>query len=155
MSGWWADLSRREQVLVMIAAVLAGVLAISLFVVKPVAQWRADAAQEASRARDSYEMVASAAAMAGQAIAPAPQDAVPIRQAITMAAQDAQIELIRIGSESSGQIETQPAPVDGERLFQWLGALETQYGVTVAFADISSGGDGVVNAQVLVFERAQ
>ncbi len=157
MSAWWSGLTRRERLLVTAACVLAGVLGLSMFVVRPLTQWRADAASNADRARDSYEMVLSAAALAGRsaAPAPAPQGTVPLRQAITVSAADADIQLIRIGAETNGQIETQPDMVSGDRLFQWFAVLEGNYGVTVSFADINSGADGAVNAQVLVFERSQ
>lgn len=154
MSAWWSDLSRREQLLIMIAGGLAGVLFISLLLVKPLAQWRTDAARNAERARDGYELVASAAALAGRSAAPAPQNTIPLRQAITVSAADAGIELIRIGAETDGQIETQPDLASGDKLFQWFANLETQYGVVVAFADIQNTADGAVNAQILVFERS-
>ena len=156
MSAWWSQLSRREQLLIMVAAGLAGVLFVSMFVVRPLAQWRIDAARDAARARDGYDLVASAAALAGRstASAPAPQNTVPLRQAITVSAAAAGIELIRIGTETDGQIETQPDLVSGDQLFQWFAKLEAQYGVTVAFADIQNTADGAVNAQVLVFERS-
>lgn len=154
MSVWWSGLSRREQLLIMIAGGLAGALFVSMLVVRPLAQWRDNAARDAARARDGYELVATAAALAGRSAAPAPQNTVPLRQAITLSAAEAGIELIRIGTETDGQIETQPDLASGDRLFQWLANLEAQYGVTVAFADIQNTADGAVNAQVLIFERS-
>ncbi len=153
MSAWWSDLSRREQLLIMIAGGLAGVLFVSMLVVRPIAQWRSDAGRDVARARDGYELVASAAALAGRSTAPAPQHTVPLRQAITVSAAEAGIELIRIGTETDGQIETQPDLASGDQLFRWFAELEAQYGVIIAFADIQNTGDGAVNAQVLVFER--
>jgi len=153
MSAWWSDLSRREQLLIVVAGGLAGVLIVSMLVVRPLAQWRSDAARDAARARDGYELVVSAAALAGRSTATAPQNTIPLRQAITVSAAAAGIELIRIGTETDGQIETQPDLASGDQLFQWFANLEAQYGVTVAFADIQNTADGAVNAQVLVFER--
>ena len=155
MNAWWSDLSRREQMLVMAAGALAGVLLLSLLVVRPLTQWRADAARDADRARDAYELVASAAAISGQSMTSAPQMATPMRQAITQSAAEAGIEILRIGAETDGQIETQPGITSGDQLFQWFARLESEYGVTVSFADISSGADGAINAQVLVFQRVR
>lgn len=155
MSAWWSDLSRREQLLIMIAAGLAGILFVSMLVVRPLGQWRIDAARNTESARDGYELVASAAALSGRSTAMAPQNTVPLRQAITVSAAEAGVELIRIGTETNGQIETQPDVASGDQLFQWFANLEAQYGVIVAFADIQSATDGAVNAQVLVFERPQ
>ena len=153
MTEWWRDLSRREQILLMIAGALFVLFFLSFAVVRPIAQWRGDAAQRADQARDGYELVASAAAIGGGEASPAARASTPLRQAITASASAARIDLVRIGAEANGQIEVQPQPVDGEQLFQWLAALETRYGVTVAFADMSRDDGGVVNAQVLVLER--
>ena len=148
MTAWWYDLSQRERLLIMAAGALAAVL-----LVRPLAQWRGAAADRADAARDGYELVASAAAVGSPDAAAAPRANVPLRQSITSSAVNAQIELVRIGAVSNGQIEVQPQPVEGARLFQWLGALENQYGVKVVFADISRAEGGAVNAQVLVLER--
>ena len=126
MTAWWTDLSQRERLLVAIAGGLAGILLLSLLVVRPLSQWRADAARDADRARDAYELVASAAAVSGRSLAPAPQMATPLRQAITQSAAAAGIEILRIGAETDGQIETQPGVTNGEQLFQWFARLETE-----------------------------
>ena len=155
MTVWWNGLSRREQVLVGVAATLFAVLVFALLVVRPVFQWRKDAIRAAVQAREGYELVATAAALGGESAARAPESETPLRQAITKSAIAAQIELVRIGTETDGQIEVQPEPLDGERLFQWLAALKQEYAVTTAFADMSRAEDGRINAQVLVFERNQ
>lgn len=154
MSAWWNDLSRREQLLIGVAGGLLTVFLFTLLVVRPILQWRADAVLQAEQARDGYEMVATAAALGGEGAAvTAPRAATPLRQAITTSAVAAQIELVRIGAETDGQIEVQPAPVDGDRLFQWLADLEKTYAVKAAFADMTRVEGGLVNAQILVFER--
>lgn len=150
---WWADLSKREQVLVLIAAALFVVFFLSLFVVRPLGQWRDDAVQRAASARDGYELVASAAAIGASSPSSGEVNQTPLRQAVLSSASTAQIQLVRIGSASEGQIEVQTQPVDGDDLFQWLETLETRYGITVVLADISRAEGGAVNAQVLVLER--
>lgn len=152
MTAWWNDLSQREQRMLMALGAVAAIFVALQFVLKPLADWRADAAQRASQARDGYEMVATAAAQ-GARPSDAPQGQVPLRQALTASSAATRIDLVRIGAEENGQIEVQPEDVDGERLFQWLATLQSQYGVTVAFADIRRGDGGLVKAQVLVFER--
>lgn len=150
---WWADLSKREQMLVMIAAGLFVVFFVSLFVIRPVMQWREDAVQREASARDGYELVASAAAIGADASSSAQTSRTPLRQAVLSSAAAANIELVRIGSADEGQIEVQSQPVNGDILFQWLETLEKQYGVTVVLADISRSPDGAVNAQILVLEQ--
>lgn len=149
---WWADLSKREQVLVAVAALLFAVLFLSLFVIRPIAQWREDAAERASSARDGYELVASAAAI-GAAPSPGQASSTPLRQAVLSSAAASGIELVRISNAEDGQVEVQSQPVDGERLYAWLEILEKNYGASVVFADIARGEPGLVNAQVLVLER--
>lgn len=150
---WWADLSKREQMLVMVAAGLFVVLFVSLFVIRPITQWREDVAQREASARDGYELVASAAAIGAAASSSEQVSQTPLRQAVLTSASAANIELVRIGSADEGQIEVQSQPVDGDSLFRWLETLEKRYGVTVVLADISRAPDGAVNAQVLVLEQ--
>lgn len=153
MSAWWQDLSPRERIMLYVAAALAGVLVLSLGVIRPLADWRENAKSSVSSARDAYELTAAAAAVSGGQ-APAQQSVqTPLRQIFVSTAAAAGIELVRIGSEDNNQLEIQIAPVDGDVLFAWLSDLEARYGVTVAFADIARDDAGQVNAQVLVFER--
>lgn len=150
---WWADLSKREQTLVGVAAMLFAVFFLSFLVVRPLTQWREDADNRAAAARDGYELVASAAAV-GAATSPRGRTSnTPLRQAVLSSASAAGIELVRISNANEGQVEVQSQPVDGDRLYAWLETLEKRHGATVIFADIARGEEGMVNAQVLVLER--
>jgi general secretion pathway protein M len=153
MMKWWVDLSSRERLLIGAAGVLAAILVVSLLVIRPLADWRSDAASRAARAQDSFELVAAAASTAGARTVQAANAETPLRQAVTGSAASSDIDLVRIGAEVNGQIEVQPQTIDGDKLFQWLGVLEREYGVSIAFADIARAEQGGVNAQVLVFER--
>lgn len=153
MKAWWNDLSAREQVMLMALGAVAALFVILQFTVRPLADWRTDAARQAEQARDGFEMVAAAAAQGAVSGQQAPRAQTPLRQALTQSAAAARIDLVRVGAEANGQIEVQPEDVPGDRLFRWLATLQSQYGVTVAFADISRAENGAVNAQVLVFER--
>ena len=153
MSGWWRDLSARERMLILVAGGLAAVLLVSLAVVQPLADLRADADRRAKAARDGYELTAAAAAIAGGGDQSAGDNQTPLRQAVIATAAAAGIELVRIGSESDGQVEIQLAPVSGEILFSWLSQMQSQFGATVAIADITRGEAGLVNPQMLVLER--
>lgn len=150
---WWTDLSARERLMIMIAAGLAGLLLLSLGIIRPLADFRSDAARKAASARDGYELTAAAAAVAGGGDTAAPQGGAPLRQAVLESARAAGIEIVRIGSENNGQLEIQAAPVDGDIFFNWLALMQSRYGASVAAADIARGEDGVVTPQVLVLER--
>ena len=155
MIAWWQGLSERERLIVGVGGAVAALLFVFQFMVKPVANWHAGMSSRADVASQEYALVTSAAA-AGARVA-APSDSantnVPLRQALTLSAAAAQIDLVRVGAEVDGQIEAQPSAVEPERLFQWIAALDSRYGISVAFADIARVEDGEVNAQVLVFER--
>lgn len=155
MTAWFEGLTKREQMLVAVAGALALLLAISMLIIRPLTSWRSDASASAQSARSTYELVAQAAATGGGQAGPqAPGANVPLRNAVTQSSAAAGIELLRIGADTGGQIEVQPAPINGDQLFAWLGTLETQFGVSVAFADMSRDENGLVAAQVLVFERS-
>ncbi len=154
MRAWWENLSDRERWLVAGGAAIALLLLMFQFVIKPVADWRQEADMRADNARRGYELVTNAAATGALEAADQQADnSIPLRQALTQTAAAASIELVRVGREADGQIEVQPAPVGGDKLFRWLGQLHDDYGVTIAFADVSRADDGMLNAQVLVFER--
>ncbi len=153
MSAWWHDLSARERMMVMIAGALAGVLLLSLGLVRPLADWRAAADRQASSARDAYELTAAAAAVAGGAQQGAPLSQTPLRDALVRTTNTAGIQLVRIGTENNDQIEVQIEPVDGDVFFDWVADLENRYGATLAFVDIGRGQAGEITPQVLVFQR--
>jgi len=153
MSAWWNDLSARERLLVAVAGLLAGVLLVSLLIVRPLAVWSSSADRKAAQARDAYELTATAAAVSDSPPVNEEGDPASFRQAVISTAGTAGIELVRIGSASDARIEIQTAPADADLLFTWLGDLERRHGVSVVFADMTRGEAGRVNAQILVFER--
>ncbi len=153
MKGRWNNLSERERWLAGAGGALFALALVFQFVVKPVGGWRDAAQTRAAEARQGYEMVVNAAALGAADLTAGVDDATPLRQALTQTAAAAGIDLIRIGAEVDGQIEVQPAAVDSDKLFHWIAALDTRFGVRVAFADINRADDGAVNVQVLIFER--
>jgi general secretion pathway protein M len=153
MSAWWNDLSARERMLVSVAGLLAGVLLLTLLIIRPLAAWSSAADRKATQARDAYELTATAAAVAGSNSTNETAGASPLRQSVISTAGSAGIELVRIGSVSEARIEIQTAPADADLMFTWLGDLERHHGVSVVFADMTRGDAGRVNAQILVFER--
>ncbi|WP_411818295.1 type II secretion system protein GspM [Hyphococcus sp. DH-69] len=153
MTAWWQDLSARERVLILIAGGLGVAVVLSLLVIRPIADWQSDAARKAQTARDGYELTLAAAAVAGDR-GDDQYNPMALRQAVIATAKNWNVDLTRIGSETpEGQVEVQVAPLAGDALFAWIAQLENQYGISVAFADIANGSDGMVNAQIIVFER--
>lgn len=154
MGEWWRTLSDRERLLVGAGGLIAGLLLVFQLIFQPVNAWRTDKMASAATAQQSYALVAQAAAEGGAMESRQARAAQGMRTALTQSASSAGIELIRVGAETGGRIDVQPAPTDPAVLFNWLASLEQTYGVHVAFADISRGDDGAVNAQILSFEQA-
>ncbi len=155
MTGWWNELSSRERTLLTVLGALIAGFAVLQFAWAPLTNWRDSENTRAEQARDGFELVATAAAQGRVNIATAPNSQVPLRQALTQSASNMGIDLVRVGAAVNGQIEIQPADISGDALFQWISTLQSDYGVNVAFADISRNDDGLVKAQVLVFERSE
>ncbi|MBT8473714.1 MAG: type II secretion system protein M [Marinicaulis sp.] len=153
MAEWYANLSEREKRMVSSLAVIAVAAFLFQVVLAPLNNWREDATQKEQQARDGLAMVVSAASTAPTQTAQGPRATTPLRTAITQSASAANIEILRIGAETNGQIEVQPGAVDSGVLFNWFGVLENKYGVSVAFADMSRGDAGGVNVQSVVFSR--
>ncbi|WDI31242.1 type II secretion system protein M [Hyphococcus flavus] len=153
MSLWWTGISSRERMLIFVAGALAAFLIVSLLIIRPVITWNEEANSKAERARDGYELTATAAAVSGSSSPAATNSAAPLRQAVISTADQAGIDLVRIGSVTESQIEIQAAPANAEAMFAWFAELESRYGISVTFADMTRGEAGLINAQVLVFER--
>lgn len=155
MKSWWDNLSARERTLISVAVILATVLAISLGVIRPLNSWKQSAEADLERARASLDLVTQAAATGGGQTTAAPNGSIPLRQAITTTAAALQIELVRIGADVDGQAEVQPGRINGDILFEWFNTLAADYGVEVAFADISRADDGSIESQLIVFSRGR
>lgn len=153
MKSIWNDLSDRERYVVSAGGVIFIALVFFQFLILPLLAWHADLRLRAADAQQNYELVLRAASSVAAKSEPGRGNDMPLRLALTQTANAAGIDLVRVGAEADGQIEVQPARVDAQTLYDWLGVLRDQYGVNVAVADIAQEGDGAVRAQVLAFER--
>ena len=153
MTAWWNDLSSRERGLLALLGGLMVTFLVLQFAWTPLNEWRVNEKLRAEQSRDGFELVSTAAQQGQVNESLAAQSEMPLRQALTQSAASFGIELVRIGAAVNAQIELQPIDTSGEVLFQWISTLQSEYGVHVAFADISRNDDGSVKAQVLVFER--
>ena len=151
----WRDLSERERALILVAAGLAALFVLSQFVLMPINAWRTDQSRNRASAENLYEIVAEAAAVAGDAPADAPKKAnIPVRNAVTESARAGGVNINFVSARDDGSIETSTPSASPERLFVWLESLRADYGVSVAYADIAreEGGVNTVRAR-LVLER--
>ncbi len=156
MGNFWNNLSERERLLLRVAGVLAAVLFLVLLVVRPINGWRSEKEADVNRAANTYEMVAEAAAASGGASSSkAVRDAqTPIAAIISTTAAGANVSLNAYNGRPNGTVEATITATQPPFLFEWMGMLETEYGLQVEYADIAreQTDPALVRAQ-LTFSR--
>lgn len=151
----WNRLSDREKIFVGVGAALAAAVIILQLVIAPAAAWRNEQAQRRNRAEDLYRLVSEASSLAGVAAAAAGVDLeTPLQNVLTQTTAEYAIAVNYRNARADGAVEANvAAPPD--KLFAWLRALETRYGVTVASADIARSPSGEeAQAQLTLVRRA-
>jgi len=152
MKAFLAKLTSRERLFVRAGGAIAGALAIVLLVISPAINWRSTMAQKRDRAEDLHRLVIEASALAGvDAAAPGVNLEAPIQNVLTESSGQHAIVVNYRNVRPDGAVEANVAAGPRE-LFGWLRALEVQYGVSVATADIarSEAGDKVTAQLTLV-----
>jgi type II secretory pathway component PulM len=156
MRDFWAKLTSRERLFVRAGGAIAGAFAILLLVISPAMNWRSSMAQRRDSAEDLHRLVAEASALAGVgAAAPGVNLEAPIQNVLTESSGQHAIIVNYRNVRPDGGVEANV--VAGPReLFDWLRALEVQYGVSVATADIAriESGDKVTAQLTLVRRKA-
>jgi len=137
------NLTPRERAFVLGGAAIVGLLIILQFVIAPALSWRSEAEARRERAEELYRLVAEAGAVGGgpAAAGVSPKAATPVRAAIADSAAAEKITLTYINVRPDGAVETNAA-ASSEAMFRWLGALNRDYGVIVAAADIARDRSG-------------
>lgn len=154
MSAFWARLSGRERLFVLVGGVIVGALALIFLVISPAINWRASMAQKRDRAEELHRLVAEASVSAGAGAAGvgANLDA-PIQNVLTETSGQYAIVVNYRNVRPDGGVEANVI-ADPRKLFEWLRALEVQYGVSVATADIARSASGEdVTAQLTLVRR--
>ncbi len=155
MMAFWQKLSDREKLVVSVGGAIAALLLVWLVVITPAANWRADMADKRIRAEDLYRLAAEASASAGAVATAAGVDlSAPVQNVLTETSNRFSIVVNYRNARPDGGVDANVA-ADPKKLFEWLKALEMQYGISVAAADIArnAGGDGV-QAQLTLIRRA-
>jgi type II secretory pathway component PulM len=154
MTAFWEKLSDRERLFVSVGGGIAALLLLWLVVITPATNWRADMADRRMRAEDLYRLTAQASASAGAVAAAAGVDlSAPVQNVLTETSARFSIVVNYRNARPDGGVDANVA-ADPKKLFEWLRALETQYGISVAAADIArnAAGDGV-QAQLTLIRR--
>jgi len=154
MRAFWERLSEREKLFVGAGGAVLAAFALLQFIVVPALGWRQNMSEKRQRAEDLYGIVSEASANAGVVAAAAGVDlSTPALNVLTQSTAQYQIEVNYRNAREDGGVEANVA-ADPRKLFEWLGALESRYGISVASADIAraSSGDGV-QAQLTLIRR--
>ncbi len=154
MSEFWNRLSDREKLFVGAGGAIAALIILLQFILAPALGWRADMTQKRKSAEDLYRLVSEASASAGVAAAAAGVDLdTPILNVVTQTTGEFKVVVNYRNARPDGAVEANVA-APSEQIFDWLRALETRYGVTVAAADIARGASGEeAQAQLTLVRR--
>jgi type II secretory pathway component PulM len=155
MRAFWERLSEREKLFVGVGGAIIAALAAFQLIVAPAFGWRRGMSEKRQRAEELYGIVSEASANAGVVAAAAGVDlATPALNVLTQSTGEYQIEVNYRNAREDGGVEANVA-ADPQKLFEWLQALESRYGITVASADIAraSSVEGV-QAQLTLVRRS-
>lgn len=155
MKAFWNRLSGREKIFVGVGGAIAALIALIQLAIAPAIGWRADMTARRENAEDLYRLVSEASASAGVAAAAAGVDLdTPILNILTQTTGEFSIVVNYRNARADGAVEANVA-AEPENIFEWLRALESRFGVTVAAADIARGAAGAgAQAQLTLMRRA-
>lgn len=157
MKAFWARLSDREKLYVGAGGAIAAIIILVQLIIMPAIGWRESMKEKREGAEDLYRLVSEASASAGVAAAAAGVDLqTPILNVLTQTTGEFSIVVNYRNARADGAVETNIA-APPEKIFDWLRALESRYGVIVASADIgrSASGDQAQAQLTLVRRSAQ
>ena len=138
MNTFWSNLTDRERVVILGGLVAIGVMALFLLVYSPISSWREAAGERALAGERNLNLVREAAALRPQQDAIADVDSeTPMRSAIPASSTEFGVSLNFVNPLPDGRFAANAGNVAPEALFNWLGALERDYGVRVVSADIA------------------
>lgn len=154
MKEFWERLSAREKLFVGVGGAVVALLAVLQLVIGPAISWRARMTDKRETAEQLYGLVAQASATAGASAAAAGVDlSTPILNVLTDTTGEFGVVVNYRNGRPDGGVDANVV-ADPAKLFDWLKALETKYGISVAAADIARGaGDAGAQAQLTFVRR--
>jgi len=154
MNAFWNRLSDREKLFVAGGGAVAAIIILLQLIIAPALSWRESAGDRRDRAEDLYRLVSEASASAGVVAEATGVDLeTPIINVLTQTTSEFGVTVNFRNARNDGGVEANVA-ANGERLFDWLHALETRFGVSVAAADIARSADGEsLQAQLTLVRR--
>ncbi|MFZ5617125.1 MAG: type II secretion system protein GspM [Pseudomonadota bacterium] len=154
MTAFWERLSERERLFVAAGGAILALLLFYQLIISPALGWRATMSEKRARAEDLYRLVSQASVNAGVIAAAAGVDLdTPILNVLTQTTAQFGVQVNYRNAREDGGVEANVA-ADPAKLFEWLKALEEQFGVSVAAADIARSASGeAVQAQLTLVRR--
>lgn len=142
----WRDLSGRERGLIAVAGLLALLVLMAQFVVRPLLGARLEARRGHAAALVLVDEMADKAARLGalqtrRGSLQAP-DAATVRLTVGRTAQARGIAITRLSPEPGGAVSLWLDDADARAVFAWLVELEQTHGIHVRKADMGNAADG-------------
>lgn len=154
MSSYWNKLSARERLLVMGAGNLIILLVLSLVVVRPLIDYKANSQSDLIAAKDEYSTIASLSAsykkmqdrrnVSAQQAPNQPSS----RILISTSARENGLLVSRIQPSEDGDLTLWMDSVSSVVFYKWLNTLEQRYNLSPSLASLQKNGDGTLRAQI-------
>lgn len=143
----WDGRTRREHRMLAVMALLAAAVVVWLGVVRPVNDWRAEAAN--NHARAGAELVEVRTALTHLAPAKAGRarmDARGLEPVVVQTAEAAGL-MLTTGMDASGRLGFRAAGAPAAAVFGWLAALETTQGLRPASLSVFENADATLQVE--------
>jgi len=144
----WDGRTRREQRMLIVMALLVAAVVVWLGIVRPLTEWRNEAAGERARAETDLTEVRTALAR----LAPSTEgeartmDARGLEPVLLQSAEAAGLQLTT-GMDPSGRIGFRAADASAAAVFGWLGALETTHGLQPVSLSVVENADASLQVE--------
>ncbi|QUT07724.1 type II secretion system protein M [Sphingobium phenoxybenzoativorans] len=156
LAAWYKELSKREQVLVGIMAVLLAIVILWLGIARPVESGLKSAIERHGVALDRNAAVrVKVASLKALPRGAAARPATPIAQLVSQSAGEGGFTLERTQEQGPGRVDIAIASIRPKALFTWLANLEAQGVVVETFSAQPSGTAGAVSMQAVLKAAGQ
>ncbi len=150
MRAYWSSLTTREQLLITVAGVLAGLVILYFLVLRPLQTYEADSERALLAAQNTLRTVqqrvgqlkATENAAANEVSG---GEAVSLRVAVSQAARSSGVSISRLQPSEDGTLTVWVDSTESTTLFTWLQTLAASQGVgpSNVLLQKNSGGDGL------------
>jgi general secretion pathway protein M len=152
---WWRDRSGREQVMLLVMAVLLVVTIGWLGILRPLAAARATAAERLATTESALgDVKAMTVAIRAAEVRTRPASNTPVIERIGSRATEAGLTTERLTSDGDGRVSLRVPAVKPAILLRWIADIEARDGIIADRVAITRNGDATVAAD-LAFRAAR